>query len=606
MTTDTITTTPVDEPEPTAPDRGPARAFVIALFGLGTAAAAGGPWALRVLRATLGPPEITLTIAGLAVAAAALRRLSRTTTGAWRERQRSIEAGLNGLLTFLIGVAIALPALRFFARRVIETDSARIVATVVHARNHGYHDARVSQEAILPHVIFRPALALWGLPGASLAGVLASVIFVATAAFLAWRWTRSLIAVVVAAATLLLMSFTLAQASLLPLYPLMLASGYLGAAAAWEACRSEGRRRVLFALLAALAIVAAPEFQSVGQLFFAAPLLAAIASPGGRRLVALLLTYGFIAIGMIPRLLVNYSIGGTRYIRSGRVEWMVQRGYLARINEARHETPSHLGYLRRGPELLAEALGGTGVVLIVAALLALALVPRRVQIVAVLATAIDIGGLAVQRPGDFPRYLSPLLPGIAVLIGLLVATAIESRSWSSHGRRALVHGLAVALVATIAITGSVDYRTSLGSVRAQEVARRIGRLQTMADLVGHDTVFGVRAPKLVGYNSELDPWGASWVTEQEFRNYLMWRSDRALLDMFNKYGIEYVAVTERQTLEIDYHANWLEPDYGKRPRHPRMLLNSGNFCPVWHAFPLALYRVGSCPPGVEGREVDDD
>ena len=119
----------------------------------------------------------------------------------------------------------------------------------------------------------------------------------------------------------------------------------------------------------------------------------------------------------------------------------------------------------------------------------------------------------------------------------------------------------------------------------------------MADLIGHDSVFGVRAPKLIGYNADLDPWGLSFVTEEEFATYLKWPSSGRVMEMLQKRGIEYVAVTDRDANEVDYHAVWL----GSEPRHRRRLIDSlRRFCPVWHEFPLALYRVGGCQPGDEG------
>lgn len=564
---------------------------VVAALGLGTALAASLPALLGVTYATFGPPEITLTVLGVAVGGFALLRLLRLPVPE-SSRLRAVEAGMSGPRAALIGAGIGLPLLRFTGRIVIETDSARLLSSVVHARNYGYGHVRQSQEALAPHFVYRPVLALAGLPGARLVAVVSAVALVAAVAFLAWRATGSAVATVASAIAIVSMRFTMTQAPLLPLYPLMLTAGYLGAFMLWRATTiAPGRARWWLTAGGVLAIAAAPELHSLGQLFYAAPLVVALLAPAGRRLRPTLIAYAGLALATVPRLVINLSDGGLRHIRSGRVEWFVQQGYLGLINSAKHQTPTHLGYLRKGPELLADALGAWGFVWIgIVAVAVAALVPNRVRLATLAAAAVVIGAIVVQQPGPFPRYLSPLLPGCAILIGWLVARIVEQP-------RRIVRLAVVPVLALVVISGLSDYRFLLDDERVQETARGAGRLQIMADIVDHDSVFGARAPKLIGYNANLDPWGLSFVSEAEYRTYLTWPSTRAVLDMLERHGIEYVAVTDRDTNEIDYNQVWL----GSRPRHRReLIVNRRSFCPVWHAFPLALYRVGACKPGDEG------
>ncbi len=562
------------------------------MIGLAIASAACGPKILRVPLSTRGIPEVLLTLAGLTAVCISILGLLKSTQGGFRQRWDEIESQINGRHAFGIGLAIGIPAFRFLTRYIVEIDSARIIAAVVHARNYGLDGVRTSQEAIMPHLFYRPALALFGLPGASVFGMTAVVLLVGVTALLAWRWTHSLIAVIASAMVLFSMSFTLTQASKLPLYAPMLFCGYLGAEAVYAACRSEGRRWVLLCASAAIALVAAPEFQTVGQLFLAAPLVAAIASPFRRRLKTCLLTYGFIAVATIPRIVSNYSIDGLRYIRSGRVEWMVQRGYLAQINDSERDIPSHFGYLLEAPRLAALAIGLTGLLLIAVALGALLGLRRRVQVAVLVAITINIGALAVQRPGNFPRYLSPLLVGIAILVGSSIARVLAQSAntrWRRPRRIAMT-----SLLLVLASTGLVEYRESLAVVHLEQRAARASSALTIANLIGDATVLGVRAPILSGYSVDLDPLGAPWLTESEFRTYLEWESDEKVLALLKAHNVEYVAVTEGSDREIEYHALWLEPKYGTRPRHLEMLIRTRNFCPVWRLDHRALYRAGAC------------
>ena len=92
----------------------------------------------------------------------------------------------------------------------------------------------------------------------------------------------------VAAIALGSMWATLDQVFRLPLYPGMLLFGYFGAYATWRVVQSaedSNRRAQLgWVVAAGVTIAWAQEFQTVGQLFYAVPLLIAIVAPAGRRL----------------------------------------------------------------------------------------------------------------------------------------------------------------------------------------------------------------------------------------------------------------------------------------------------------------------------------
>jgi hypothetical protein len=343
-------------------------------------------------------------------------------------------------------------------------------------------------------------------------------------------------------------------------------------------------------VLLALAI----EAQGTGLLFLVVPALVfgafTSAKTARATLRAVVWVYGAIALALVPRLLINLSSGGVHHVASTRNEFMVTQGYLRIVNRDFWGWPvdvGFVGYLHRVPGIVRNALGfgAAGLAVLVAASVIGSGWRGRVFVVAAL--AVFAAALARAEPPPFERYASPLLPGAALLAAVGAVQLL--------GRSAPLRVVAGAALVALAATGAYELRLTAERERGAQADLLAGPAAQMRPYItDHRGIIGVRASRLVGVDPYLDTWGTSFVTEAEWKTFLLWPSDRAVITVLQRHHIGWVAVIGPRTLESDYNNTWTQPAYGAPVRHRQRLSMSQNFCQRWSSGVYALYELGPC------------
>lgn len=492
-----------------------------------------------------------------------------------------------------------------------DADSARLLsATRYLLDGHGalayFAD---TQEPVLPPLLLAPVVVAGGLPYVTFGVILGIQATASVTSFITFRITRSLWAAAAAAASLLCLTAVTERATRIPFYGLMLALGYLGA---WYAYRTltDERFRWGLAVPAALLVVLSQEVHGVGQLFLAAPLLVAVFA-SDRHVAALRLTrlYGAIALAMLPRVVLNLSVDGFRSVTSPRADYWITEGYVAKLQTEmlgyQGVDEPWLEFLGRLPERFVASLGPTGWGVVVLAVVVAALLLRGRARVFVLAVVTFLAlALTVKRVPPFPRYFSHAWPGMAILVGVGVATlgrwararwTPEAARWLSAGAVAV---LAVPALVTVATAGR-------DAADARELVEDSGTRQIARAVVDDRGVIGARATQaFFTLGTEVPVWGDQFLTEDEYVTYLTWPSDRAVLDVLDRHDIGWVYITDVRQLELDYNDAWLRDAHGRSARHVDAVAASPNFCLVRQVGFKLLYRVGPCPPS-SGDGVDE-
>jgi hypothetical protein len=502
-----------------------------------------------------------------------------------------------GWAVFALGVAAGLPFVGTAGTVVWDADSARLLGSFTHVRQHGPGFVVDTQDVLLPYLLLGVPVTLGGVAAARIATLGFLVALAGTTAYLGWRLNRSLLSAVAAPLALVATYVVPFQSNRLPMYLPMLAFGYLGTWLALRTIDTPERRGWRLAAGAAVCLVLAAEAQAVGQLFLGVPLLLVIVRPWRRAWRGLARVYGVTALVLIPRVLINLSDGGLSRFRSNRTDYWVEKGYLAIVNSEfwQHPTTEPLEYLRQLPTAFDTAIGTAGAAVLVVAGLALVLSRGRAKWLALVAGGLMVASLVVRTPPPFPRYFAPLLPGLA-----LCAAAVPALLRKRLGPRlGLVSALVV--VAALGAAACSSWVTTVERATTAELSVRDGPLPALAERIDDGKgVIGARVGRLTMVDDDVPIWGTVYLSEEEFVTYLTWPSDEAVIDVMEDHDIGWALVGEDQRLEVDYHDAWLEPAYGESAHQVERLADSPNFCLVAQVPGYSLYRLGPCRPGDTG------
>jgi hypothetical protein len=304
---------------------------------------------------------------------------------------------------------------------------------------------------------------------------------------------------------------------------------------------------------------------------------------------------------MIPRLAINVADGGLDWIMTYRTDWWVTEGYVRYIQEnlwGYEGINEPLGfYLRMLPGRFYNSLGAQGW-LVVAGVALGWLCSRwrgRVFILAVLGFMVAV--VTVEQIPSFPRYYSPLFPGMAIVTGLLVATLVRQRQWAFRVGAIVC---SVALVVGAGVTIDTVHSSAEG-VRVATDALPLSRLVASVD--DDRGVIGARAHQsFFGVSRDTPTWGDQYLSEEEYVTYLTWPSDEVVIDLMERYDIGWVVMHANLVFETTYNDAWLIPFHGKTARHDEAVAASPHFCRHFAEGGYVLYKRAPCPPpsDVEG------
>jgi hypothetical protein len=502
---------------------------------------------------------------------------------------------------FAIGFALSLPLLGFYTPVVLsDSDSVRILTAVRYVQHNGLGFLTDTQDNFGPHLLLGPAFALGGTEAVRVVTILSVQALAGSTAVIARRLSGSTVAGIVAALALLAMPTVLSRTVYIPMYPAMLAFGYLGGWLAYRAI-SEGMGWRLV-LGAAFCLVMSFESQSVGQLFLAVPVLLLTTARDLRSAVRVVgRIYGIVAVLSIPRLAVNLSEGGLSRLTSNRTDYWINKGYVRQIQT---EFWDYKGvgepvptYLSRLPERFVDSLGSFGWVVLAFALITIVFLRGRARVFALACAGFMVLAATVKTVPPFSRYFSPLWPGMAILTGMFVAQLVRQR-----------HSV-LRVAGRVVATASVGALVAVAVVSYQERAERTNRLahsmengptRQVADMIDDGKgVIGSRSHEVVNINSEIAAYGGQFLTEEEYATYLSWPSDEEVIEVLERHDIGWVLVNPNRLIEIDYHNTWLLPNHGQVARQVWQIAESPNFCKVASPAGLTLYQLdqsgGPCP-----------
>jgi hypothetical protein len=515
------------------------------------------------------------------------RDVPRLATAVWTDPPGAWAAGLLGML-------LATPVLGLYTPVLLgDADSARVIAGVVHVRAHGIDFLVDTQDNLLPHLVLGPAIAIGGLAGAKLATLLTVQVLAGVTGYVTYRITRSMLGAAAATLALLAIPAAVERSGATPMYPAMLALGYLGGWFVYRAITRPDERSS--ALVGGVCLALAPEAQAVGQLFLVVPLLLLVFAPTWRAgLTACARVYLVVALAMVPRIVINLSAGGFERMSSYRTDYWITKGYLREIQSnfwtytgVNEPLPE---YLSRLPWRFTHSLGPEGYLVLALAIGAWLMLGRgrgRVFVLAVV--GFMVLALTVKQVPPFPRYYSPLWPGLAILVGVGAASLARR---PARAARLLALGVVPILVIAAA--------TTLVSTSHSQDERRVpideGPYRELAGAVNDGKgVIGARSHSLLNVSADIPTWGGQFLTEDEYVTYLTWPSDDAVVGMMERHDIGWVLIYPVRVLETDYHNTWLVPHHGARARHVERVATSPAFCHIASVRGFELYRLGSCP-----------
>jgi hypothetical protein len=518
--------------------------------------------------------------------------------GFFHSLSRVWRAPPRGWAAFLAGAIVAVPLLSLYAPVLLyDSDSARLVAAVTNFQGLGYF--RDTQANFLPFLVLRPIIAVGGLAGAKLFAIVSVQITAGVTAYITSRITASMWASVAAALALVSMAPILERAGFLPMYPAMLALGYLGCWLSYRAI-SEPASGWRTWLPAGLCLAASPEAQAVGALFLPVPVFLLIFArnwrPAARSLAGI---YGTLIVVSIPRLVLNISEGGLSQITGYRTDYWITEGY---VSEIQKNFWHYIGvseplnvYLHRLPYRFRESFGHLGWILLLVALLAwLICCKMRVRLFAIVALGYFLAAIIVKQIPPFPRYYSPLFPGVAILFGVAVGTATKRLRGFTVPRvlGGIVSVLGTAVLAQLLVVNLTS------AVHVDETLRAFVSRQPYADFAAiikdGKGVIGVRSSSMNFVGTSIDTWGDQFLTEAEYVTYLTWPSDQKVIEMMKRHNIGWIFITSDRKLETAYNDTWLEPHYGLRARQVEAVAESPNFCLRGDKKGYLLYQLGSC------------
>jgi len=467
------------------------------------------------------------------------------------------------------------------------------VAGVTHVQRFGIGFLLDTQDNLLPHLLLGPVISLFGVPGAKAFTIVTLQVAVGVTAYITHRVTGRMTAVVVAALVMVALPPISGRAAFVPMYPAMLALGYLGC---WLVYRSITADRTSWRWwgFGGLCLAMTPEAQPVGVLFLPVPILLTIfARDRGSALRTLALVYGTVAVVSIPRLVINLSVGGFSRLASYRTDYWNTKGYIREIQVNFWGYPgvseSTGEYVIQLPGRVLEMMTWLGGLCIaVAALAWLFCCSPRARGFVLLAGAMFTGLIVYKQIPPFDRYFSPIMPGIAILTGTAVGALTARRALLAR----VAGGAAVAALGVVTVMNLTAQMVLLDAARAQVESEPFRELAAIVD--DGKGVIGARSHGLVNVTADIPTWGGQFLTEQEYVTYLTWPSDQAVVDMMRSHDIGWVLITKKRQLETDYHDTWLVPHYGLHARQVDAVAASPEFCLRSSDSDYLLYRLGSC------------
>ena len=286
---------------------------------------------------TLFAVFLALALAGAVIAALGLGLVARSAPGGVSALpsflSRAWRGSANGWMMFLVGCVLMFPAFALYTPALAgDPDSARLLASILHVQQNGVDYLVETQEVLLPHLVMGPVLALGGISGLQVLNALSVTLLGGVVAFLAWRLTCSPLAVLGSVLALSALPAILERAFRLPMYPTMLAFGFLGVYLAHRAIAGESRsRRWQCAALSGLCLVLAFEAHQVGQLFLVLTALLVTTGRPSSTLPGLGRVFLAVAVFSIPRVVINWMEGGFDQFAKNRVDFWITKGYLEPI-----------------------------------------------------------------------------------------------------------------------------------------------------------------------------------------------------------------------------------------------------------------------------------
>jgi hypothetical protein len=515
-------------------------------------------------------------------------------------------------VAIVLGALVAIPLLRLYAPVLFnDSDSARIVGAVVHVQAGGFGYLRDTQDNLLPQLLLGPVIAVGGLAGAKLFVIASVQVLAGVTAYITRRITGSMWGAAAAAVALAALPPILERTIYLPMYPTMLALGYAGSWLAYRAVVAPSARW-RYAVPAGVCLALAPEAHAVGQLFYVVPLLLIVFAPGfpgfpGLRswLVSAVRVYAVVFVVSLPRIAINLSEGGLSRFPSYRTDYWITKGYVReiQINFWHYRgVDEPLGdYVQALPDRFVESLGDFGWLLLLLAGVAWLIWCRgRARWFVLGAVGFIALAVTAKRVPPFPRYYAPLIPGIALLVGVGVgrlarlgglADRRRATAVGAVGGRVLA-GLCAVALAAVALS---NLATAAARVDRTRLTVERGPFRTLAAAIDDGKgVIGARSHALLFVTADIPTWGGQFLTEDEYVTYLTWPSDDQVIDVLERHDIGWVLIHADRNLELAYHDTWLVPHHGARARQVDAVAASPRFCRVMAVGGFILYRLGPC------------
>jgi hypothetical protein len=512
----------------------------------------------------------------------------------WRE-------SANSWTMFLLGCVLTLPAAALHSPRLVgDPDSARLVASILYVQRNGVDYLVETQEVALPHLLLGPILRVGGISGLQVFNVLSVIVLAGVVGLILWRLTRSPLAVLAGVLALNALPPILDRAYRVPMYPTMLALGFLGVYLAHRAIVAETRSlRWRSAVLAGLCLVLALEAHQVGQLFLVVTCLLVVSAPPSLAVPGLARVFLVVAVLSIPRLVVNLTEGGLHSVLSNRVDYWVTKGYLQTIQVEFFYLPvrDDFGeYLTKVPRGVLNIWDVPGFLVLVFAFVGLVSMSPRVRRFAITCLCLFLAVALYRRLPFYTRYFSFLLVGSALAAGFAFA-GFPIRN--PRVRRVAVGvGLAGLLAGVV-----LNYHGTIEKLQTLERTIARGPYVRFADEIPPGGgVIGTRSVYLNVASTDKRTYGGQFLTEREYATFLTWPSDDAVVDLMRRHDIEWVLVPEKPSKwVVRYNDIWLLPNYGKPARYQDAVRRSPEFCLMAKSRGAALYKLDpSGAPGSDG------
>ena len=527
---------------------------------------------------------VGVAIAVLPTRPASLRAAADLVTGVWRNPPRHA-------YLFVFGLIASLPLWALHTRVVLnDADSARIIATALYVQRTGLRYFVEMQDNVLPHLFMGPAVRLGGIPAAKAVSIVTLQVLCGTVSYLTWRMSRSALGAAASLAALLSWFALAERATVLPLYPAMLALGCWALFVGFRASRTTDHPW-RWAFAAAALLIAALEAHTLGQLFVVLMGVLIVTGPPRRTVPALVRIYAAFGVLFVPRAIVNLLEGGFSRFLGNRDDYWLTEGYLVQIQKDFWHLPvrtSLAEWFSSARSSLPNVIGWDGLVVVVLAVVGIALSRPRARAFALGCAGFLIAIIVYKRVPLYPRYLSQLLVGASIAAG--GGVALLRRRNARLARVAAVS--AVALLTVFALDTLTVTITKTEDEQHQILAGPLPHLAAAID--DGRGVIGARAGHLTFVDPFLTTYGGQFLTEAEFVTYLTWPSDEAVIDVLQRHNIGWVLVSPKRELELGYHRTWVEPAHGRPVRHPEKVKQSPAFCLDTELEGYRLYRLGAC------------